>query len=57
MERQGEIYVSEKVKLGMIGIGYQNLYRSISYRTTGGSCVQNREIEDGGPTHRKHLKT
>ena len=33
---------------GMTGRGYQNLYRPIAYRTAGGSCVQNREMEDGG---------
>ena len=33
---------------GMTGRGYPNLYRPIAYRTAGGSCVQNREMEDGG---------
>ena len=28
--------------------GYRNLYRPVSYRTAGGSRVQNREMEDGG---------
>ena len=28
--------------------GRENPYGYVSYRTAGGSCVQNREIEDGG---------
>jgi hypothetical protein len=30
------------------GRGGANLYRLIFYRTAGGCCVQNREMEDGG---------
>ena len=32
---------------GMTGRGYLNLYRSVSYRTAGGSFVRSREIDMG----------
>lgn len=36
--------------------GYRDLYRPISYRTAGGSCVCSRKIEYGGITLKNHLQ-
>ena len=36
---------------GMTGRGGSNLYKPAILRTAGGSCVQNREMDDGGIKH------
>ena len=41
---------------GMTGRGYRNLYRPVTYRTAGGSCVCSRKIEYGGITLKNHLQ-
>ena len=45
MQREETVGITTDVYRGR---GDSNLYRSISYRTAGGCCVQNREMEDGG---------
>ena len=48
MQREETVGITTDVYRGR---GGANLYRSISYRTAGGCCVQNREMEDGGIKH------
>ena len=45
MQREETVGITTDVYRGR---GGANLYRPISYRTAGGCCVQNREMEDGG---------